>query len=104
MYTNSFKRLMVVCGATALIMGAALPTAAFATGPTSDQQIARNVRDTLDQSVNSVAAKIDQGHVYLTGQFNTPEARADAVGLIDGIPGVRGVYDYTEDLSGSNGD
>ena len=105
MYTHSFKRLMVICGAVALIMaGAVMPTAAFAVGTATDQQIAQNVRGTLDHYVGDVAVKVDHGHVYLTGQFDTPEARADAMSHISDIQGVRGVYDHTEDLSGGNAD
>lgn len=104
MNTQFFRNMMMVCGAAALIMTSAImPTTAFARGSASDQQIAEDVQQTLDHYVNSVAVKVENGHVYLRGQFDTREDQADAMNHINDINGVKGVYDYTEDLSGSNG-
>ena len=98
MSMQSFKSIMAVCGATALIM-----TATALTANASDQTLASDVRQTLGRFNDTVAVKIDQGHVYLKGQFGTSEEKQETVNEISALAGVTGVYDYTEEISGSNG-
>ena len=103
MNRHSFKNILAVGGALALIMTAgALPVSA-ATTASGDAAIAAHVRETLDHSIGDVAVKVDHGHVYLKGQFSTPEGHHAALDRINAVDGVRGIYDYTEDISGSNG-
>lgn len=104
MFTRSFfKNTLAACGAAALIMtSAALPALAAPASTGSDAAIESSVHQTLGRSNDLITVKVDHGHVYLRGQFGTPDEHHDAIEHISHINGVAGIYDHTEDLSGSN--
>ena len=101
MYRHSVRTMLAVCGAAALIVTAAAPITALAADLSNDAQLAENVQDVLDQYLDTVAVQVEDGRVYLVGQFEDSGDQVKAADRIAEIPGVRGVYDYTEGLSGS---
>ena len=99
MRTRTFRNMLAMGGALALIMTAgALPVSA-ATSASGDAVIAADVREILDHYHDTVTVTVNDGHVYLKGQFNTGGDHLGAMHEIDRINGVTGVYDYTEDIS-----
>lgn len=96
---HMMKKALAASGVAALVMAAAIPASAAMVG-TSDAAIAANVEQALGRFTHSVGVRVDNGQVYLRGYFGTPDEKAEIVDDIGDIHGVKGVYDYTEDLSG----
>ena len=93
-----FKRLvlwLVGCGAS-LVMGCAnlaLPE----TG--SDAELAEAIQDRLSQDAvagrSPLGVSVEQGVATLSGSLSDAGARARALSIVRGTPGVRGVVDST---------
>ncbi len=93
-----FKRLvlwLVGCGGS-LVMGCASLTSA---DMGSDAELAAAIQDRLSQDAVTgrapLGVSVDQGVATLSGSLRDAGARARALSIVRGTPGVRGVVDST---------